>query len=267
MLVDSHCHLDYDSFTEDFAEMLIRADGNNVKLMQTISTKVTEFHKLKALIEKYPQIYASIGIHPHEVDSHPNISVEELFEYTKHDKVIGVGETGLDLYYKHSDVERQKEYFLKHIEVSHLSGLPLIIHTRDADPLTIEILTEAKKRFNYTGLIHCFSSESLDFAKSCLDLGLYISISGIVTFKKAIALQEVVKSVPLGRLLVETDSPYLAPVPYRGKRNEPSYVKMVAEKMAELKQISYLNVEEATTENFFKLFAKAKPINIGLWEL
>lgn len=258
MLVDSHCHLDYDSFIEDFDEMLNRADINNVKLIQTISTKVTEFHKLKALIDKYPQIYASIGIHPHEVDDHPEITVEDLFEYTKHPKVIGVGETGLDLYYKHSDIEKQKEYFLKHIEVSHLSGLPLIIHTRDADPLTIEILTEAKKRFNYTGLIHCFSSESMEFAQSCLDLGLYISISGIVTFKKALALQEVVKSVSLSKLLVETDSPYLAPVPYRGKRNEPSYVKQVAEMVANLKNISYREVEEATTNNFLELFSKVK---------
>ena len=258
MLVDSHCHLDYEAFAEDFEEMLARAEANNVKLMQTISTKVTEFPKLKALIDKYPQIYASIGIHPHEVDEHPEVTVEELFEYTKHPKVIGIGETGLDLYYKHSDIEKQKEYFLKHIEVSHLSGLPLIIHTRDADPLTIEILIQAKKRFNYTGLIHCFSSESMEFAQSCLDLGLYISISGIVTFKKALALQEVVKSVSLSKLLVETDAPYLAPVPYRGKRNEPSYTRQVAEMVANLKNIAYKDVEEATTNNFFELFSKVK---------
>lgn len=258
MLVDSHCHLDYDAFSEDFDEMLSRADINDVKLMQTISTKVTDFHRLKILIDKYPQIYASIGIHPHEVDDHPEVTVEELFEYTKHAKVIGIGETGLDLFYKHSDIEKQKKYFLRHIEVSHLSGLPLIIHTRDADPLTIEILTEAKKRFNYTGLIHCFSSESMEFAQNCLDLGLYISISGIVTFKNALALQEVVKSVSLGRLLVETDSPYLAPIPHRGKRNEPSYVRQVAEMIANLKNIAYKDVEEATTNNFFNLFSKVK---------
>ncbi len=258
MLVDSHCHLDYDAFSEDFDEMLSRADINNVKLMQTISTKVTDFHRLKILIDKYPQIYASIGIHPHEVDDHPEVTVEELFEYTKHAKVIGIGETGLDLFYKHSDIENQKKYFLRHIEVSHLSGLPLIIHTRDADPLTIEILTEAKKRFNYTGLIHCFSSESMEFAQNCLDLGLYISISGIVTFKNALALQEVVKSISLDRLLVETDSPYLAPIPHRGKRNEPSYVRQIAEMIANLKNIAYKDVEEATTNNFFNLFSKVK---------
>ncbi len=258
MLVDSHCHLDYDVFEKDFAEILVRAKDNGVEILQTISTKVTDFPKLKKIIETYPQIYASIGIHPHEVDSHEEVSVEELFEYTKHPKVIGIGETGLDLYYKHSDVEKQKEYFMRHIEVSHLSGLPLIIHTRDADPLTIEILTEAKKRFKYTGLIHCFSSESLEFANSCLELGLYISISGIVTFKKALALQEVVKQIPLDRLLVETDSPYLAPEPYRGKRNEPSFVKNVAEMITTLKQTSYSNVADQTTDNFFKLFSKAK---------
>jgi len=260
MLVDSHCHLDYETFAEDFPEILARAKANNVGLLQTISTKITDFPKLKALIESYPQIYASIGIHPHDVDAHPETSVEDIFEYTKHPKVIGIGETGLDLYYKHSDIEKQKDYFMRHIEVAHLSKLPIIIHTRDADPLTIEILREAKKKFDFTGLIHCFSSESLSFAQDCLDLGLYISISGIVTFKKSIALQEVVKQVPLNRLLVETDAPYLAPVPYRGKRNEPSYVKQVAEKIAELKQISYKEVEEQTTDNFFKLFSKAKII-------
>jgi len=148
MLVDSHCHLDYEVFAEDFADILARAKDNGVGLFQTISTKVTEFHKLKKLIETYPNIYASIGIHPHEVDEHPEVSVEDLFEYTKHPKVIGIGETGLDLYYEHSKIEKQQDYFLRHIEVSHLSGLPLIIHTRDADPLTIEILKEAKKKFD-----------------------------------------------------------------------------------------------------------------------
>ena len=262
MLVDSHCHLDYEAFTEDFSEILARAKLNDVQFMQTISTKVTEFHKLKKLIETYPEIYASIGIHPHEVDEHPEVSVAELFEYTKHPKVIGIGETGLDLYYKHSDIEKQKEYFMRHIEVSHLSGLPLIIHTRDADPLTIEILTEARKKYNFTGLIHCFSSESIEFAQQCLDLGLYISISGIVTFKKALALQEVVKYVPLDKLLVETDSPYLAPTPFRGKRNEPSFVKQVAEMVAQLKEVEYKKVADKTTENFFTLFSKAKNTNI-----
>ncbi len=260
MLVDSHCHLDYDVFEEDFGAILSRAKDNGVGILQTISTKVTEFPKLKKLIEAYPQIYASIGIHPHEVDEHPEVSVEDLFEYTKHPKVIGVGETGLDLYYEHSKIEKQKDYFMRHIEVSHLSGLPLIIHTRDADPLTIEILKEAKKRFNYTGLIHCFSSESLEFANACLDLGLYISISGIITFKKALALQEVVRQVPLDRLLVETDSPYLAPEPYRGKRNEPSFVLNVAEKVSDLKNVSVKQVADQTTENFFKLFNKVSRI-------
>ncbi len=256
MLVDSHCHLDYEVFQQDFDDMLKRAKINGVGIFQTISTKVSEFHKLKEIIDKYPEIYASIGIHPHEVEKHEEVSVEELYEYTKHNKVIGVGETGLDLYYNHSVFEKQKDYFLRHIEVSHLSGLPLIIHTRDADPQTIEILTEAKKKFNYTGLIHCFSSESLEFAKSCIELGLYISISGIVTFKKAFPLQEVVKELPLEKLLIETDSPYLAPEPHRGKTNEPSYVIKVAEKIADLKNIPFKGVEKQTTENFFKLFRK-----------
>ncbi len=260
MLIDSHCHLDYEVFEEDFTAILQRAKENQVELFQTISTKITEFYKLKKLIETYPQIYASIGIHPHEVEDHPEISTQEIFEYTKHPKVIGIGETGLDLYYTHSPLEKQKDYFMRHIEVSHLSSLPLIIHTRDADDLTIQMLKEAKKKFNYTGLIHCFSSENLNFAQECLDLGLYISISGIVTFKKAVALQEIVKSVPLDRLLVETDSPYLAPEPHRGKRNEPSYVKKVAEKISDLKNISYKEVADQTTENFFKLFSKAQKI-------
>lgn len=258
MLIDSHCHLDYKDFADDFGEILARAQTAGVSLMQTISTKLTDFHKLKKLIEAYPQIYASVGIHPHEVDSHPKTSLEELYELTKHEKVIGVGETGLDLYYNHSVKETQIDYFLKHIEVAHLSSLPLIIHTRSADPLTIDILKEAKKKFNFTGLIHCFSSESMEFAQECLNLGLYISISGIVTFKKAIALQEIVKKIPLEKLLIETDSPYLAPEPFRGKRNEPSYVKIVAEKISELKNVPLKIVEEQTTQNFFNLFNKAK---------
>lgn len=260
MLVDSHCHLDYEVFEEDFSQLLSRAKDNGVEIFQTISTKITEFHKLKKLIETYPEIYASIGIHPHEVDEHPEISVEGIFEYTKHPKVIGIGETGLDLYYEHSKIDKQKDYFMRHIEVSHLSGLPLIIHTRSADKLTIEMLLDAKKKFNFTGLIHCFSSEDLNFAKSCLDLGLYISISGIVTFKKATFLQEIVKEVPINRLIVETDAPYLAPEPFRGKRNEPSYVKKVAEKISDLKNISYLDVCNQTTENFYQLFTKVKNI-------
>jgi TatD DNase family protein len=260
MLVDSHCHLEYEVFAEDFADILRRAEQNKVGILQTISTKVNDFHKLKKLIETYPQIYASIGIHPHEVDNHPDISAEELFEYTRHPKIIGIGETGLDLYYEHSAIDKQKDYFMRHIEVAHLSTLPLIIHTRDADSLTIEILQEAKKKYNFTGLIHCFSSDSSSFMQQCLELDLYISISGIITFKKAIALQEIVCQIPLDRLLVETDSPYLAPEPYRGKRNEPAYVQKVAEKIAELKQISYDEVAQQTTENFFHLFTKAKKI-------
>lgn len=256
MLVDSHCHLDYDVFQEDFEGILNRAKENNVGLMQTISTRVSEFSKLKTLIEKYPQIYASIGIHPHEVDSHAETTTEDLLEYTKHPKVIGIGETGLDLYYEHSTIEKQKDYFNRHIEASHLSGLPLIIHTRDADDLTIEMLKEHRDKF--TGLIHCFSSDDLNFAKKCLDMGLYISISGIVTFKKVIALKDIVRFVPLDRLMVETDAPYLAPEPYRGKTNEPSFVKRVAETIAELKQIDYEIVEKQTTDNFFNLFSKAK---------
>lgn len=256
MLVDSHCHLDYDVFQEDFEGILNRAKKNNIGLMQTISTKVSEFSKLKTLIDKYPQIYASIGIHPHEVDSHPETTIQDLLEYTKHPKVIGIGETGLDLYYEHSSIEKQKDYFNRHIEASHLSGLPLIIHTRDADDLTIEMLNKHRDRF--TGLIHCFSSDSLNFARKCLDMGLYISISGIVTFKKAIALKDIVRFVPLDRLMVETDAPYLAPEPYRGKTNEPSFVKRVAETIAELKQIDYEIVEKQTTDNFFNLFSKVK---------
>lgn len=257
MLVDSHCHLDYEVFLEDFSQMLARAKDNDVRLMQSICTKIADFPKIKKLIESYPQIYGSIGIHPHEVDEHPETSVEDLLEYTKHPKIIGVGETGLDLYYNHSKTEKQQEYFIRHIEVAIKSKLPLIIHTRNADDLTIEILSDYK---HFTGLIHCFSSDSLDFAKKCLDIGLYISISGIVTFKKSVALQEIVKYVPLDRLIVETDSPYLAPEPYRGKRNEPSFVKKIAETIAQLKQIDYEMIENQTTDNFFKLFNKVKMI-------
>jgi TatD DNase family protein len=256
MIVDSHCHLNYEVFNNDFAAMLARAKANGVNIFQTISTKIADFAQIKEIIEQYPEIYASIGIHPHEVDEHEEISVEQLFEFTKHKKVIGIGETGLDFYYKHSSEEKQIEYFLRHIEVAHLSKLPLIIHTRDADAKTLDILSKAKKRFDYTGLIHCFSSNDLSFAQECLNLGLYISISGIVTFKKAFELQEIVKHIPIEKLLVETDSPYLAPEPYRGKSNEPSYVVKVVEKIADLKNISFNQVADTTTENFYCLFNK-----------
>lgn len=258
MLVDSHCHLDYEVFQEDLAEVLMRAEQNNVKILQTISTKISDFEKLKKLINLYPQIYASIGIHPHEVEKHFNVTVEDLLEYTKHPKVIGIGETGLDLYYNHSPVDKQLDYFIRHIDVSKISKLPLIIHTRDADDLTIKTLSEYKG--NFTGLIHCFSSEDINFARKCLDLGLYISISGIVTFKKSTSLKNIVKFVPLDRLMIETDSPYLAPEPYRGKRNEPSYVKKIAQEIADLKQISFEEVAEQTSNNFFTLFNRVQKI-------
>lgn len=257
LLVDSHCHLNYPDFAEDFDEVLRRAKDNGVQFMQTICTKVAEFDQVRSIAEAHDFIFCSVGVHPHEVESEPDVTVEQLIEYTKHPKVIGLGETGLDYYYEHSPRVLQQESFLRHIRASQETGVPLIIHTRDADEDTVEILETEMEKKPFKGLIHCFSSSSY-LADKALELGFYISLSGILTFKGAGEVREAVKSVPLERLLVETDAPYLAPVPKRGKRNEPAFTRYTAEYLAELRQVPYKQVADVTTANFFDLFGKAR---------
>jgi len=254
VIVDSHCHLDFPDFKGEIPEIIARADAVGVKYMQTICTHISKFPQVLAIAEKYDNIFASVGIHPHEA-AKESVTVEELVEFASHEKVIGIGETGLDYFYEHSPRDKQIESFLIHIDAARQTGLPLIVHTRDADEDTIKILTDEMKKGEFKFLIHCFST-SQQLAEKSIELGGYISISGIVTFKKAVELQESVRKLPLNRLLVETDAPFLAPVPFRGKRNEPAYTRNVAEKIAELKSVSLEDVAKITTDNFLKLFDK-----------
>ncbi|MFN3462259.1 MAG: TatD family hydrolase [Oceanibaculum sp.] len=255
MLVDSHCHLDFPDFGEELDAVVARARAAGIGRMVTICTKITEFERVRAIAERYDDIYCTVGIHPHEADSQPEIDTARLIEAARHPKVVGIGETGLDYFYEHSAREAQQRSFRAHIQASRETGLPLVVHTRDADEDTVAILKDEMGQGNYPGLIHCFSSSAW-LAEECLKLGLYISLSGIVTFKKAEALRETVKALPLDRILVETDSPYLAPVPHRGKRNEPAFVAHTAKVVAELKGVGMAEIEARTTENFLHLFNK-----------
>ncbi|MDX1949569.1 MAG: TatD family hydrolase [Rickettsiales bacterium] len=259
MLVDSHCHLNFPELKGDISGAISRAKSAGIGYMQTICTHLAEYEEVYKIAEENQNVFASCGIHPHEADKE-QITAEELIKLSNRPKTIGLGECGLDYYYKNSAPENQKKNFLAHIEASRQTGLPVIIHTRDAEEDTYQILkTEMEKGF-FPALLHCFTGTA-DLAKKALDLGLYISISGIVTFKGAKDLQEVVKNViPLERLLVETDSPFLAPIPHRGKSNEPAFTRNTAEFIANLKNIEFENLANKTTENFFNLFKKAKRI-------
>ena len=257
MLVDSHCHLDFPEFEQDFAGVLDRASAANVKLMLTISTHFSRADKIIALAEKDPRLLCSVGIHPHEAGSEAEVSAADIEAKASHPKVVGIGETGLDYFYEHSPIEAQKRNFLTHIEAARTTQLPLIVHARDADEDTADILEHEMAKGAFPGLIHCFTAGP-DLAKRALDLGFYISISGIATFKNAQALRDVIATVPLDRLLVETDAPYLAPDPHRGRRNEPSFVAHTAARLAEIKNVSAERIAEITTDNFFTLFTKAK---------
>jgi TatD DNase family protein len=252
MLVDSHCHLNFPDFKDDLDNVVARAAEYGIGKMLSICTKTHEFEDIAAIADKYPNIYCTIGVHPHEAENEPDIAAELIIPKTSHPKCVGIGETGLDYFYEHSPREVQEKVFIEHIKASRQTNLPIIIHTRDADEDMIRII---RAQAPFPGLLHCFSS-SYEVAKAALDNGLYISISGIVTFKKAEDLRETVKKVPLDRLLVETDSPYLAPIPHRGKRNEPAYTKYTAQTVAELKGISFEELAEITTSNFHRLFTK-----------
>lgn len=260
-LVDSHCHLNYPQFA-DMEATLRAAAFADVKLMQTISTKRSDFAEVKKLAETYPQIYCSIGVHPHEAEPHEDISEAELLLEANHPRVIGIGETGLDYYYEHSPREVQQELFRRHIHVARTLDLPVIVHSRDADEDTVAILQEEHQDAPYKILIHCFSSSKY-LADKSIELGGYISFSGILTFKKSHELRAIAQTLPLERLLVETDSPYLAPEPYRGKPCEPAYTALTARKLAEIKGISAEELAQATTSNFLKLFTKVAHFDVA----
>jgi TatD DNase family protein len=257
MLIDSHCHLDFPELTKDESGVLARARKAGVAGLLTIGTRLDQFARVRAIAERHDNVWCSVGVHPHEAKEEGQSTPDRLIEATRHPKVVGIGETGLDFHYEHSPREEQAESFRAHIAAARETGLPLIVHTRNSDAETGDILEEEYGKGAYPGLIHCFSSGRA-VAERALALGLYISISGIVTFKAADDLRAIVRDVPLDRLLVETDAPYLAPVPKRGKTNEPAFVAHTAAKVAELKGISLAELEAATTDNFFRLFTKAE---------
>ena len=258
MLVDSHCHLNYKGLVEDQPAVLTRARGAGVTAMLNISTRESEWNAILATAEREPDVWASIGIHPHEADAHPDMDTAKLLARADHPRVIGIGETGLDYYYDKSDRAQQQRCFRAHIAASRESGLPIIIHTRDAEEDTIAILSEEMGQGAFPALIHCFTA-SQAFADAALELGCYISISGIVTFKNAKDLQAAAASIPADRLLIETDSPFLAPVPHRGRPCEPAFVADTARFMAELRGIGEEELRTTTARNFYNLFGKARP--------
>lgn len=255
MLVDSHCHLDFPDFAADLDGTVARAGLAGVGMMLTIGTSLGRFPGVLAVAERFDNIYCTVGIHPHEADAEPDVDVEKLIALADHPKVVGFGETGLDYFYEHSARERQQQSFRVHIAAARQTGLPLIIHTRDADADMVAILEEEYSKGPFPGLVHCFSS-SQEVADKAIKMGLYISLSGIITFNKAEGLRRIVETLPLERLLVETDSPYLAPVPKRGKSNEPAFVAHTALKLAAIKQIASQQIADITTDNFMRLFTK-----------
>jgi TatD DNase family protein len=256
MLVDSHCHLDFPDFAGQVPEILARARENGVGACVSIGTQLSQFDGVLAVAKQYDNVWCSVGIHPHEAEKERLTDATPLLERARDPKVVGLGETGLDYFYEHSPRAEQAENFRWHIAAARETGLPLIVHTRDADDDTIDILRDEMQKGAFTGLIHCFTG-TRRLAEAALDLGFYISASGIATFKKSEELRTVLRDVPLDRLLVETDAPYLAPVPMRGKRNEPAFVVHTAAAMAELKGVSPEELARATTDNFFRLFTKA----------
>jgi TatD DNase family protein len=255
MLIDSHCHLNYAGLGDDVPGVLARARAAGVSGFLAISCRVSEWDGVIAIADAHDGVWASVGIHPHEADEHPDTDAATLIAATTHPKVVAIGETGLDYYYDKSDRERQKASFRSHIQAAQATGLPLIVHTRDAEADTLDLLREAGQG-PLTGVIHCFTA-SQAFAVAALDLGFYISLSGIVTFKSARDLQATAKTIPADRLLVETDAPYLAPVPMRGKTCEPAYVAHTARFLAELRGERVEDLAATTTRNFHALFAKA----------
>ena len=257
MLVDSHCHLNYPKLVERQAEVLASARAAGVTTMLNISTRESEWADIVATAEREPDVWASIGIHPHEADTHPDVDTAKLVAAAAHPRVVAIGETGLDYYYDHSDRSRQQASFRAHIAAARETGLPLIIHTRDAEADTHAILAEEKARGDFPALIHCFTA-SADFAEKVLALGLSISISGIVTFKNAKDLQATAATIPADRLLIETDSPFLAPVPHRGRPCEPAFVADTARFLATLRGEPVEELMQGTADNFFKLFTKAR---------
>jgi TatD DNase family protein len=257
MFVDSHCHLNYKGLIEQQADVLARARESGVSAMLNISTREREWDEVIGLAEQESDVWASVGIHPHEADQHVGVDCAKLVANAAHPRVVAIGETGLDYYYDKSDRAQQCTGFREHIKASRETGLPIIIHTRDAEADTAAILTEEMGEGAFTGVIHCFTA-SAEFARVALDLGLYISLSGIVTFKNAKDIQEVATWLPADRVLVETDAPFLAPIPHRGRTGEPAFVADTARYVAQLRNVACETFAQQTLDNFYDLFTKAK---------
>lgn len=262
MFIDSHCHIDFPELAQRLPEILTNMEKNQVSHALCVAVDLADFPRVKALAESYPHLFASVGVHPdYEDTQEPDLAT--LLELADHPKVIAIGETGLDYYRLQGDLEWQRQRFRTHIQASRACRKPLIIHTRAAAEDTLRIMREegaGTDQGGVAGVMHCFT-EAMDVAWAAVEMGFYISFSGIVTFKSAKELQEVAKAMPLERILIETDSPYLAPVPYRGKQNEPAFVRHVAEFIADLRGIPLAEVQQASSANFFNLFSTAKPVS------
>jgi TatD DNase family protein len=257
-IIDSHCHLDFPDFEPDLDGIVERARAADVARMVSISTRVAKFDALVAIAERFPDVFCSVGTHPHYAHEEPEVTVDDLVARTRHPKVVAIGEAGLDYHYDFSPREAQEEGFRRHIAAARETGLPLVIHTREADADTARILEEETGKGAFPAVLHCFTS-GRELALKGIELGLYVSFSGIVTFKKTEDLRAIAAELPADRILVETDSPYLAPGKFRGKRNEPSFVVETAKSVAAARGVSFDAIARQTTENFFRLFSKVPP--------
>jgi TatD DNase family protein len=262
MLVDSHCHLDFPDFAEDLDAIVARAEAAGVGRIVTISTRVRRLPALLAIAERFPNVYCSVGTHPHHADEEDGISADELVELTKHSKVVALGEAGLDYFYEHGSREAQARGFRAHLAAARLTGLPLVIHTRDADEDCGRILEQEMAKGPFRAVLHCYTG-GRELAMKAISLGLSISFTGILTFKKSQALRDLAAELPADRVMVETDAPYLAPGKFRGKRNEPCYVVETAKVLAETRGVSLEAISRQTTDNFFHLFSKVPALGVA----
>jgi TatD DNase family protein len=255
MLVDSHCHLDFPDFADDLDSIVMRAAAAGVGRLVTISTRVKRLDALLAIAERFPNVYCSVGTHPHHADEEDGISAQELIALTQHPKVVALGEAGLDYFYQHGSRQAQERGFREHIAAARATGLPLVIHSRDADDDCGRILEDEISKGSFRAVLHCYTG-GRELAMKAISLGLSISFTGILTFKKSQALRDLAAELPADRIMIETDAPYLAPGKFRGKRNEPSYVVEVAKVLAQTREVSLDEISRQTTANFFRFFSK-----------
>ena len=258
MLVDSHCHLDFPDFADDLEGVVARAAAAGIGRIVTVSTRVRRLDGLLAIAERFPNVYCSVGTHPHHADEEDGVPADELIGLTRHPKVVALGEAGLDYFYQHGSPQAQERGFRAHIAAARATGLPLVIHTRDADDDCGRILEDEMSKGSFRAVLHCYTG-GRELAMKAIGLGLSISFTGILTFKKSQALRELAAELPADRIMVETDAPYLAPGKFRGKRNEPSYVIEIAKVLAEAREVSLEEISRQTTQNFFRLFSKVPP--------